>query len=350
MFHSGGCHCGNITVRLRLSKPPGEMPLRSCSCSFCRAHGTRTLSDRDGQAEIDASDWSLVERYRFGSRTADYMLCRRCGVYVGAVCDTSSGLRCVLNVNCLEDRAAFSQRRRRRTTTARRPMRGWSGERRTGCRRWCARAPDRLQCRAWSYRWQATSRSCIGTSAGSCWPQTGIACGQRGWKRQPDGGFSGLGTSPCRMISSRRSSGWLGSAAENSACGVRMLRRPRERLRVAHLDDLAEIHHHDRVAHMRHRGEVMGDEQIRQPQLAPAGRAAGSGSARGSTRPAPTPARPARSASATAPSARAMAMRCRWPPENSCGNRSAERAGSPTRSSNSQHPLAHVSRRSRFRW
>jgi hypothetical protein len=109
MFHSGGCHCGNITVRLRLSKPPGEMPLRSCSCSFCRAHGTRTLSDRDGLAEIDASDWSLVERYRFGSQTADYMLCRRCGVYVGAVCDTSSGLRCVLNVNCLEDRAVFSQ-------------------------------------------------------------------------------------------------------------------------------------------------------------------------------------------------------------------------------------------------
>jgi hypothetical protein len=47
--------------------------------------------------------------------------------------------------------------------------------------------------------------------------QRGIACGQRGWKRQPDGGLSGLGTSPGRMISSRRSSGWLGSAAENSA-------------------------------------------------------------------------------------------------------------------------------------
>jgi hypothetical protein len=93
MIHSGGCHCGNIGVRLRLSRAPGQMPLRSCSCSFCRAHGTRTLSDRDGLAEITAADWSLVEKYRFGSRTADYILCRRCGVYVGAVCDTSAGSR-----------------------------------------------------------------------------------------------------------------------------------------------------------------------------------------------------------------------------------------------------------------
>ncbi|HET7879607.1 MAG TPA: hypothetical protein VFL55_01900 [Acetobacteraceae bacterium] len=109
MLHTGGCHCGNISVRLHLSHAAGEMPVRSCSCSFCRSHGTRTVSDRDGHVEIAASDGSLVERYRFGSRTADYLLCRRCGVYVGALCDTASGLRAVVNVNCLDDRAAFTQ-------------------------------------------------------------------------------------------------------------------------------------------------------------------------------------------------------------------------------------------------
>jgi len=88
---------------------PEQMPLRSCACSFCRAHGTRTLSDRDGLAEIAASDWSMVERYQFGSRTADYMICRRCGVYIGALCQTASGLRSVINVNCLDDRTAFTQ-------------------------------------------------------------------------------------------------------------------------------------------------------------------------------------------------------------------------------------------------
>ena len=94
-----------------------------------------------------------------------------------------------------------------------------------------------------------------------------MACGQRGWKWQPDGGRSGLGTSPVRTISSRRSSGWLGSAAENSACGVGMLRRAGERLRLAALDDLAQVHDHDRVAHVRDGGEVVGDEQVGQTQL-----------------------------------------------------------------------------------
>jgi hypothetical protein len=110
MILNGGCHCNNIRVTLQLSKPPAEMPLRSCACSFCRSHGTRTLSDRDGKVCIAAADWSLVERYRFGSRTADYLLCRRCGVYVGAVCETGGGLRAVVNVNCLGDRTAFTQK------------------------------------------------------------------------------------------------------------------------------------------------------------------------------------------------------------------------------------------------
>jgi hypothetical protein len=109
MLHSGGCHCGVISVRLHLSRTPEQMNLRSCACAFCRAHATRTLSDRDGQADVAVSDWSLAERYRFGSRTADYLICRRCGVYVGAFCQTASGLRAVINVNCLEDRAAFTQ-------------------------------------------------------------------------------------------------------------------------------------------------------------------------------------------------------------------------------------------------
>jgi hypothetical protein len=109
MLHSGGCHCGNITVRLHLSRPPEQMKLRSCACSFCRSHGTRTVSDRDGHAKISAADWTMVERYQFGSRTADYLVCRRCGVYVGALCETASGLRTVINVNCLDDRAAFTQ-------------------------------------------------------------------------------------------------------------------------------------------------------------------------------------------------------------------------------------------------
>jgi hypothetical protein len=107
MEHQGGCHCGNLQVRVRLTKPAAQMAVRSCACSFCRAHGTRTVSDPLGLAEVSATDWSLVERYRFGSRTADYLLCRRCGVYVGAVCETATGVRSVINTRCLDGGVAF---------------------------------------------------------------------------------------------------------------------------------------------------------------------------------------------------------------------------------------------------
>jgi hypothetical protein len=60
-----------------------------------------------GRVEIRANDWSRIERYRFGSGTADFLLCRTCGVYIGAVCDTAQGLRAVTNINSLMDRAAF---------------------------------------------------------------------------------------------------------------------------------------------------------------------------------------------------------------------------------------------------
>lgn len=109
MQHDGGCHCGNLRVEVTLTRPPAENVVRSCACSFCRSHGTRTVSDPVGRVDIRANDWALVERYRFGSRTADYLLCRRCGVYIGAVCETTAGLRAVLNTLCLNDRAAFTQ-------------------------------------------------------------------------------------------------------------------------------------------------------------------------------------------------------------------------------------------------
>ena len=107
MAHAGGCHCRNIRVSLRLSTEPGATPVRACACSFCRAHGARTVADPEGSLEIRAADWALVEPYGFGLRTADFLVCRRCGVYVAAVCETPAGHRATVNVNALDDRAEF---------------------------------------------------------------------------------------------------------------------------------------------------------------------------------------------------------------------------------------------------
>jgi hypothetical protein len=66
------------------------------------------VSDPQGLFEVGADDWSLVENYRFGTRTCDFLICRRCGVFIAAVSETTMGARAVVNVNCLSDRGHFT--------------------------------------------------------------------------------------------------------------------------------------------------------------------------------------------------------------------------------------------------
>ena len=108
MDHAGGCHCGNIHVRLRLSQPPEDSPVRGCTCSFCRSHNPRIVADPEGLFEVWADDWSLVENYRFGTRSCDFLICRRCGVFIAAVSELTAGTQAVVNVNCLSDRERFT--------------------------------------------------------------------------------------------------------------------------------------------------------------------------------------------------------------------------------------------------
>jgi hypothetical protein len=66
------------------------------------------ISDPAGLLEISADDWSLVELYRFGTRTADFVICRRCGVFIAAISDLETARCAVVNVNYLDDRASFT--------------------------------------------------------------------------------------------------------------------------------------------------------------------------------------------------------------------------------------------------
>lgn len=82
---AGHCHCGAIQVDLELSKAPEALRLRACQCGFCRPRGVHTIADPDGRAIVRASHPEALNRYRFGLRLADYLLCASCGTYVAAV-------------------------------------------------------------------------------------------------------------------------------------------------------------------------------------------------------------------------------------------------------------------------
>lgn len=102
----GACHCGAIRVAFETAMAAEALAVRACACSFCRAHGARAATDPEGRLEIRCEKGAAI-RYRFGLKTADFLICGRCGVYVAAVIDTAAGPRATLNVNVLEARDRF---------------------------------------------------------------------------------------------------------------------------------------------------------------------------------------------------------------------------------------------------
>ena len=99
----GGCHCGAIAFEYRSALAPSDWSIRACQCAFCRAHDALSTSDPNGDIRFDASEPEQLQRYRFALRTADFLLCRRCGVYVGAVIETDSGRFGIINTHSLSD-------------------------------------------------------------------------------------------------------------------------------------------------------------------------------------------------------------------------------------------------------
>ena len=97
MILRGACHCGQVEVAFETAMPVADLPLRACGCSFCRRHGTKAAADPHGTLTISAPPNGL-NRYRFGLRTADYLICRTCGAYIAAVISGHGEERATLNV------------------------------------------------------------------------------------------------------------------------------------------------------------------------------------------------------------------------------------------------------------
>lgn len=101
--YRGGCHCGALKILYRTNIDPGQWPLRHDGCSFCRRHGVVASSDPAGEIAFDFADPSKVSHYRFAQKTAEFLICRDCGVFVAALCDSADGKRAVVNTRVLEN-------------------------------------------------------------------------------------------------------------------------------------------------------------------------------------------------------------------------------------------------------
>jgi len=102
----GSCHCGAIGFRYDCDEPPAAWAIRACQCRFCRAHNALSASDPAASISFEAQEPEFLQRYRFGLMTADFLICRRCGVYIGAMIETPKGRFGIINTHALTDSPA----------------------------------------------------------------------------------------------------------------------------------------------------------------------------------------------------------------------------------------------------
>jgi hypothetical protein len=102
MLINGRCHCGNISFRLDWRPEPTEIPVRACTCSFCVKHGGVWTSSPGASLEVRTKDAARVDRYAFGTKTADFHVCQSCGVVPLVTSRIHGNVYAVVNVNAFE--------------------------------------------------------------------------------------------------------------------------------------------------------------------------------------------------------------------------------------------------------
>ncbi len=102
MLIRGKCHCGNISFSLTWEPEPEEIPARACGCSFCTKHGGVWTSNPAGALEVVVKEPSLVSKYEFGTRTAEFHICARCGIVPVVTSRIDGQLYAVVSVNAFE--------------------------------------------------------------------------------------------------------------------------------------------------------------------------------------------------------------------------------------------------------
>lgn len=102
MLIRGRCHCGNISFGLEWSPDPTEITARACGCSFCTKHGGVWTSFPNGKLAVGIEDAKMVSHYSFGTKTADFHVCARCGVVPLVTSRIGHRVYAVVNVDALE--------------------------------------------------------------------------------------------------------------------------------------------------------------------------------------------------------------------------------------------------------
>lgn len=98
----GSCHCGNITFELDWLGDASTIAARRCGCTFCTKHGGVWTSNPSGALRVRLSKPAMVTRYEFGTETATFFVCARCGAVPLVTSRIEGRDYAVVNVNSFD--------------------------------------------------------------------------------------------------------------------------------------------------------------------------------------------------------------------------------------------------------
>ena len=101
MLISGQCRCGNISLNLEWLPDPSRIPAWACTCSFCQAHNGVWTSSSSAKLQVQINNPTLLTRHTFGTRTADFLICKQCEDIPVVTSEIDGRLYAVVNVHAL---------------------------------------------------------------------------------------------------------------------------------------------------------------------------------------------------------------------------------------------------------
>lgn len=103
MLIDGACHCRNLVFVLDWPEDVSAVVARACGCSFCIKHGGVWTSNPDAKLSVAIRQAGAVSKYAFGTETATFYVCARCGGVPLVTSAIADHLYAVVNVNTFEN-------------------------------------------------------------------------------------------------------------------------------------------------------------------------------------------------------------------------------------------------------
>ena len=111
MVIHGKCHCGNIAFELDWADETPTIDARACGCTFCVKHGGVWTSNPHSTLTVSVREPTSTAEYGFGTQTATFHVCARCGVVPFVTSDIDGHRYAVVNVNTFDNVDAASLQR-----------------------------------------------------------------------------------------------------------------------------------------------------------------------------------------------------------------------------------------------